>query len=721
MKQKHLLIFALAALLCTWTGSVQAEEPGESCISAIALGKEYSETVTESKTVWYTAWTFDLPLSVYFIPDHRDDPAPEVVLDFSCTGEYKDKNLCNLFCPPDGTFADKIPYHAHLAETVIEGKFMYYISIGKTYRDLLIRMGIDYNVQVFISVTYHGGGFLSIAPDDMFSNCMDGAAFMHNGEELKVQAKDDSTYWIAPYIQWQDDSIRYIWRGEKQCQIAIATKCDFDPLDNEIEEMIQFKKLQPGDTLVVPKEKLVSYVDSDEKPSEAGMFFAKFYSQSGGIMKVERIRTIEVPFDEATGFYSVPAGDAPSLLAAIAAANATGDAKIFLPNGTYNLGAAPLTTICANNISLIGESAEGVIIQNAPLALPDALHNTATLRIAENVQGTYLQDLTIRNALTTTSAVALWDQGTQTVCKNVRLLSRQNTYFSNLTGAVKFFEDCEIHGALDLISGDGSVYFRNSLLRADQSADDAIAVLSANNGAETDNGFVFDACTVQSENPVLSLGRAWANTPTALFLNTTVDYSAGQFAFADEQGTVQRWTKSLLSAGAWPRFGEFNTRLEDEQLITPESNLVTFVDPFSDNATQELETVISEEQAAAFTIGFTLGEWAATAEEEVLQVELRCDDGEWSGAPEGTAFLIKKDGVLSIAAELPEWKGEEGLIVRAANKRGGFGAPAVYISHEGIDQITNDQLPMTNKVFINGVLYIERNNHLYDAAGRRVD
>ena len=77
--------------------------------------------------------------------------------------------------------------------------------------------------------------------------------------------------------------------------------------------------------------------------------------------------------------------------------------------------------------------------------------------------------------------------------------------------------------------------------------------------------------------------------------------------------------------------------------------------------------------------------------------------------------------MLSIAAELPEWKGEEGLIVRAANKREGFGAPAIYISHEGIDQITNDQLPMTNKVFINGVLYIERNGKTYDAAGRRVD
>lgn len=714
MKKKSLLIFALAAFLCSWTGSVQAEEPGESCLSAIVLGEEYSDSITAGdQTIWYTAWTYDLPLSVYFIPENKEDPAPEVVLDFTCTGEYKDKNLCELFCQPNGTFADKVPHHAHLAETVIEGKFMYYLSIGKTYRDLLLRLGIDYSVQVFVSVTYHGAGFMSIAPDNMFSNCMDGAPFMHNSEELKVQAKDDSTYWIAPYIQWQDDSIRYIWRGEKPCRIAVATKCDFDPQDNTIDEMVQYtnKPLQPGDTLVVPKEKLVSYVDSDEKPSEAGLFFAKFYSQSSGVMKVERIRTIVVPQDEATGYYIVPAGDASALLAAIAEANATGDAKIFLPNGTYNLGAAPLTTISANNISLIGESLEGVIIMNSPLPLGDVLTNTATLRIAENVQGTYLQDLTIKNELTSTSAVALWDQGTQTVCKNVRLLSHQNTYFSNLTGAVKFFEDCEVHGAIDLISGDGNVYFRNSLLRAGK---EPIATLTANNGTDTENGFVFDACTVQSESPVVSLGRAWANTPTVTFLNTNVDYNAGQFAFADEQGTVQRWTKALLAAEAWPHFGEFNTN--GQELTT---NVVTFVDPLSENATRDIETILSADQAAGFTIDFTLGEWAATAEEEVQQIELRCDDGEWSGAPEGTAYLISKDGVLSISAELPEWKGEEGLIVRAANKRGGFGAPAIYISHEGIDSVEQPSL-VGQKIIRNGQLFLLVGDHLYDATGRLV-
>ena len=128
-----------------------------------------------------------------------------------------------------------------------------------------------------------------------------------------------------------------------------------------------------------------------------------------------------------------------------------------------------LTTISKNNISIIGQSMEGVIIKNAPDAMKESIDKTATIKINKNVEGTYLQDLTIQNALDyykndNGRAVALWDQGTQTVCKNVRLLSYQDTYYSNLQGAVKYFEDCEIHGTVDFICGDGSVYFKNNLL-----------------------------------------------------------------------------------------------------------------------------------------------------------------------------------------------------------------------------------------------------------------
>ena len=40
---------------------------------------------------------------------------------------------------------------------------------------------------------------------------------------------------------------------------------------------------------------------------------------------------------------------------------------------------------------------------------------------------------------------------------------------------------------------------------------------------------------------------------------------------------------------------------------------------------------------------------------------------------------------------------------------------------QGIDQITNDQLPMTNKVIYNGMLFIERNGKIYNAQGALID
>ena len=268
--------------------------------------------------------------------------------------------------------------------------------------------------------------------------------------------------------------------------------------------------------------------------------------------------------DEKTGYIMVPEGDAAAFVLALAQAE-SGD-KIFLPNGTYDLGETVLTTISKNNISIIGQSMDGVIIKNAPDAKTESIDKTATLRIAKNVTGTYIQDLKIQNALDyyksdNGRAVALWDQGTKTVCKNVKLLSYQDTYYSNLAKAVKYFEDCEIHGTVDFICGDGSVYFKNNLLYAEKRKKDGGGsdVLTASNADALDHGYVFEGCTIKSECPVVSFGRAWNNTPQTAFLNTLVDYSAGAFSFSDGD-KIQRWTKELMNKGAWPQFVEYKGR-----------------------------------------------------------------------------------------------------------------------------------------------------------------
>ena len=425
--------------------------------------------------------------------------------------------------------------------------------------------------------------------------------------------------------------------------------------------------------------------------------------------------------DETTGYYVVPANDVAAFLLALSGANKTGNAKIFLPKGVYDLGETVLTTISANGISIIGESMEGTIIRNAPDAQTESIDKTATLRIAKNVKNTYLQDLTLQNALDyykndNGRAVALWDCGSQTVCKNVRLLSYQDTYYSNLQGAVKYFEDCDIHGTVDFICGDGSVYFlRNKLYcekrKKNGGGSDA---LTANNGVASDRGYVFESCTVQSECPTVSMGRAWNNTPTTTFLNTLVDYSAGQFSFEDSDGKIKRWTRELMNANAWPRFGEYNTHLEDGTVLTPASNLVTFLDTKSGNTTQEIETVLSAEQAAQYSMDYTLGDWAVTAREEAAQVKaLPVDE---NGIylvenPDGNSFITTGEE-LNRADLIPD------ATFRKANARGGFGWRAGEEPHQGIDNTAcNCQI---EKIIRDGQVIIVRNGVEYTALGARL-
>ncbi|MDE5870331.1 MAG: hypothetical protein K2H22_00070, partial [Muribaculaceae bacterium] len=175
-----------------------------------------------------------------------------------------------------------------------------------------------------------------------------------------------------------------------------------------------------------------------------------------------------VEYNEATGYYEIPAGDVSSLLLALKAASSQDGAKIFLPNGTYDLGTTTLTTVTGKNISIIGESMAGTVIMNYPPLEEEGIGVTATLlNRSENL---YLQDLTLRNAMpfdgkaAAGRAVALQDKGKNTICKNVSLESHQDTYYSNNSSAYFYFEDGEIHGVVDYVCGGGDVYFNMSLI-----------------------------------------------------------------------------------------------------------------------------------------------------------------------------------------------------------------------------------------------------------------
>ena len=223
-------------------------------------------------------------------------------------------------------------------------------------------------------------------------------------------------------------------------------------------------------------------------------------------------------------------------------------------------------------------------------------------------------NLTIENALDyyhddNGRGVALWDQGTKTVCKNVRLSGHQDTYYSDREGGKRYFEDCEIRGTVDFICGDGDVYFKNCLLyclpRSKSGAGtDAVTASGAGKG---DKGYVFEGCTIQSECPVVSFGRSWKKAPKCVFLNTILDYSAGAFDLQNRD--ISRWTVQGMMV--LPElFGEYNTIDTKGRVVSPETNEIEFA---LKGETKRMNTILSPDEAARYTKEYVLGAWAQEA------------------------------------------------------------------------------------------------------------
>ena len=261
-------------------------QSGTSCNNAIPLGDNYSAQIHTNSTVWYRAGTFDLPIKVCFTPsDMATSVAPEVEMDFTCQpGVYEDSILCSLFCPTaENGVAFDMP-HKPLLE--VEGD-SYCITMGKTYRDLLLQMGIDYNVTVYVKVTYKSAGIIEMIPDTEFSDCMDGGKFMRLGDTIAVKARDKDRHVVLPYVQWQRDSIRYIWNGTSPVIVAVGNTCAIDPTNNADERIVDWFEMQPGDTVSLTADTVRYYAEFEN--AQAGMYYGKFYSAEPGEMKIEQI------------------------------------------------------------------------------------------------------------------------------------------------------------------------------------------------------------------------------------------------------------------------------------------------------------------------------------------------------------------------------------------------------------------------------------------------
>lgn len=411
------------------------------------------------------------------------------------------------------------------------------------------------------------------------------------------------------------------------------------------------------------------------------------------IHSIDILNTTTTNYEVNGDWIIVKEDDASSLAAAIKAAK--DGARIFVPNGTYDLGQKTKTTIGSNNVSLIGESMEGVIIKNTPTT--EGIDVTATL--LNTSSNLYMQDLTIEcNAPWIGNAergVTLQDKGNQTILKNVYLKGKQDTYYSNNPSGTFYFENGKVEGSVDYVCGNGDVYFNKTLFYTVNKSTGTKGGCIAAPNTRKDFGYIFNECTldgVANEDGQYRLGRPWAANTKCLFVNTTMKIKPNAAGWGE-------WN----TPNAVNRFAEYNS-------VDANGDAIDLTGRAKTIGGQTNDPVLTETEAAALAPNVIFnGEWKpqVIAQQVDAPKATLINDGKkitWTPANDGaTAYAIFKDGKFLGITTGNEWTIEEvasapalrraeepektGYTIRAANSRGGFGEPVLVSYATGIAAI----------------------------------
>lgn len=226
---KHLLLTILAAL---FTMTAMAQNDGSTCEQAIYVDSTLVQEVEANTTYWFTANTDDLPLKVYFYPDQDTEIAPEVYVDFTCEpGVYNDEKLREIIDMalslglyfPLGTPFDTID---------VDGKKAYTMSYERDLLEVLVALGIDYSLPVYVTFIPPVAGTVQMNNIKTTTLCTD----IHQRVEMKdtiyLQANRPGLVYF-PVTEWKDNKISFTWTGSTPIRAYLETDCEFDTLTSE--------------------------------------------------------------------------------------------------------------------------------------------------------------------------------------------------------------------------------------------------------------------------------------------------------------------------------------------------------------------------------------------------------------------------------------------------------------------------------------------------------
>ena len=599
----------------------------------------------------------------------------------------------------DGTTAigtQKIEQDAEIGSFKKEAEEKVTVADGKKFRGWATSLKQDEKKYTTSSVITSDTKLYAVVTDIETANTT--SRYDFNLQKEGFCADDHEAFCVEGNGKWHDtthgwtfaagDKIKILMGGKGYlkldlCQYSATGEITLtDPKGNEIAS-VDAKATKDGLSTILQN-------NSTERGEYTLTFAANAYLHSLSIVNMT-----EPAYAQEGNWYTVKAGDAKSFITTLEivnAANAAADAPrsyIFLPNGTYDLGDKCLTQISGNNISIIGESMDNTIIVNKPAIENEGIGTTATLLNTSN--NLYMQDITLQNALeyyksgSAGRAVCLQDRGTQTICKNVKMLSYQDTYYSNEPNGMGqfYFEDSEIHGTVDYVCGGGDVYF-NRVLFVNESRKEneknGTDVIAAPN-SESEWGYIFKDCTIENKASNFSLGRSWNNITRLTWLNTTVNQKD---EILNDDKKYAYFTINAMGDAMADKFRLDVLKDAEGNVFSPAEKKVIFKTSDGKTLKNEENIILTAEEAATYTLDAVFGDWKPEAKAaQATATATTLKDGKLSWTGDAKMYLVAKDGkfyTLTTENSLTVNDDKASFTVRAANGMGGFGTATGNVS-----------------------------------------
>ena len=409
MKNVNLL---LVAMLMLASNMVLAQEPdGLTCESAILVDTSYVGSVPAAGTYYYSASTYDLPMTCYFYPETTIDQTPKIYVDFTCTpGVYEDPNLQNMIMSASG-WGVETPIAFYFNRSLDEyNREVYTLTINESYREMMTMFDITYNIDAIIQLVAPSAGEITMRPDTTFKACVENSEWLNMPDIVVTGIQHESDSYVLPFVEWRNDSIRFRWMGtESPATVWIGEDCNFEMKLTGDNCALDMFVLHPdkgnGENIRnFSKQEISDYISLF---GEGGVYYMRTVCSEDGELVIEK-----KPMDEAMAKAIPMALDQASEVAA----NATEQVYYFPKEwANYNViwqssAAQKVTAHFASNVNFEGEALGIEEFQGAEAGCELRLSRKQMNTLFAGVQGDHIFVKFISNAPTTITPV-LWSAG----------------------------------------------------------------------------------------------------------------------------------------------------------------------------------------------------------------------------------------------------------------------------------------------------------------------